>query len=637
MLKLPSTIMVSPPTMLKYEFSLTQESELHAICLLDEIRVKDGRNDCFFTAGFQNHDNRQGVKITPSTQVGETRTYEINLGSYFTGEVKYLGFILDNDNAADRTVGQSSWSNIQLYNLPSLDITLDGSTISIENHQLQYDQNQDSSPIRDNMATIDGPSINFSGNMWRAIKLPTPLAPTYLGDFVVSFDFTITEAAEIHAICFDENREYGLQNDIRNTDPRRCVATSYFQSRPNVPHVIFSDFQAREGESHRYVLNLSKLYDRMYNPINYIAFVHDNDLGDKSAGDSTYSNIAITTSLTSCLDDADFSFDLTDCTTGNFLDSVKQAMIDKGEAACGANPDPLMELFKIFDAAQETDVYKRIEKICTSAYKLDQYDFADSSLGIDEATERQLVKEYIDGGTVLNYEASNDSAVNVGYVNTEYASSRLLAMPKHHALDNCRVKAAMCCFVASKTDPEPAEDKNSDICLVNMKASRRTAHVADGYSIYQDNEPAYCEGFAWHDGGSISSATKGNALFHVSLNKMYTSAKVEQVPGAPLCGCLDRMPVVTNAACTSVETSDSVVSVTYDSAVGLFRSTFTLGNVEYGNCGGLTLAEHYESLATEGKVSSVDAAYVNERIVGHGNCPAAINSFLSQKGLAMAA
>lgn len=642
MLELPSSFAVTPATVLKFDFQVEQEAELHAICLLNQIRIKDGRNDCFFTAGLQSHSSTQGQMIEPYTHEGEMNNYEIVVGSYFTGEVQYLGILVDNDlgftgGDVERTYGQSSWSNIAVYNLPSLDIGFDGGFISIDNHQLSYDQNQDSTPIRNYMATIDHDSINFSGNVWRALELPTPLSPTDLGDFVVSFDFAVVEAAEIHAICFEENREFGDQDQPANVDPRRCVATSYFQDAPNVLNVMYSDYQTRPGESHRYVLNLSKMYDRMYGPIKYIAFVHDNDLGDKRAGDSTYSNIAITTTLTSCLDDANFAFDLDDCTVGNFLGKVQEAM--EAKATC-TSADPLIELMAIFDATQEMDVYKKIEKICTEAYKLDQYDFADNNLGIDEATERQLVKEYIDGGTVLNYETEAESAVNVGFVNSEHATSRLLSWPKHHALDNCDIGAAMCCFIASRTNPAPVTD-NSDVCYVNMKASKRTAHVAAGWSIYGEgdsSEDMYCEGFAWgNDGGSLSSALKGNALFHVGFMENFSTGSVEQVPGAPLCGCMDKMPVVTNAACTDVSAPGSVLNVSFDSAVGLFRSTFTLGNIEYGTCGDSAgLVDHYATLVGEGKATSVDVAYMQGRLVGDGGCDAAINKFLAGKGLVKA-
>ena len=107
---LPESFVVGKSTVLKFTFTLFEEEEMHAICLLDGIFVRDSRNNCFYTAGTQSIDSRMGQKIDPYTVEGQERTYEILAGSYFTGEVKYLGFILDNDIASadvDRIKGQA--------------------------------------------------------------------------------------------------------------------------------------------------------------------------------------------------------------------------------------------------------------------------------------------------------------------------------------------------------------------------------------------------------------------------------------------------------------------------------------------------------------------------------------------------
>lgn len=666
--------------------------------------------------------------------------------------------------------------------LPGLNLVLDNEVITIPNKQISYATWQDNSVDR-YMATIsdDGTSFSMSGNMWRALELPLRLTPHALGDFVVSFDFDLDVGGEVHGICFDENLIFGDADKPSNIEPRRCLSTAYLQKKQKVLDVILTNHQTRVGESHRYVLNLSKIFDRLnysngnatyaptmaptdpiislqnlgWNPvanyplgqcqgdcdtdkhcagdmkclqrsgreevpgclgkdststdycygrlsdahlwqvgnngspakgfplgecegdcdndkecgeglycfhrsalqpvpgcvgnglsnwdycvdphkpdIKYLAFINDND-ADKSVGNSTFRNIGITTELSSCLSNERFRFTLSECTAANFLDKVQELMA--GKRTCNSR-DPLLELFAIFDATQETDVYDKIQEICTEAYKTSSYDFADTSLDNNEGTERQIVKESIDGGTVWNYEDDATSAVNILRANEKYARSRLLSYPEHHALDNCDVRAAMCCFVASRNSDDP-RSSNSDVCYVDMKTSHRTAHVRDGYSIYGDStEDVYCEGFAWEsDGGSMSSALKGNALFKVGfLENLVLSGTVEQVPGAPLCGCIDRMPVVTEASCTDVTDANGVVDVSFDSSTGEFDAFFSLGNIGYGDCGGKNLVEHYESLVTDGKASPADAAYLRERIVGDGNCDGAISDFLSEKGLVMA-
>jgi len=93
------------------------------------------------------------------------------------------------------------------------------------------------------------------------------------------------------------------------------------------------------------------------------------------------------------------------------------------------------------------------------------------------------------------------------------------------------------------------------------------------------------------------------------------------------------MPVVTEAACTDVKAPSATVSVQFNSMAGRFKAQVSLGEVEYGNCDGLSLVDHYGALVDQGKASAVDAAYMGKRIVGEGGCPDAINNFLSGKGL----
>ena len=355
--------------------------------------------------------------------------------------------------------------------------------------------------------------------------------------------------------------------------------------------------------------------------------ISDNDIGDKSGGELTISNIQITTTLTSCLKDVSFAFQVSDCTVENFLAGVKTRM---DEVNCPGYHDPLLELFAFFDADYETDVYREIEHICASSYEPSEYNFAKTI-----SSQTQVVGEFIDGGTILNYEndaeGGNLAKDGSGILDSDdFAATHLLAWPKHHALDHCDIGAAMCCWVDSRS-ATPLVD-NTDVCYVDMKASKRIAHVRDGYSIYGNSSEGAvnCHGFAWGTDGVISGALKGNALFKVGfMNNLYQGqGNVEQVPGAPMCGCMDRMPVVTNAACTEVTDDTSVVDVTYDATLDTYKAKFTMGTIEYSDCG--DLSTHYKTL--EG-AESPNAKYMDTRIVGEGGCHGAINHFLAGKGL----
>merc|ERR1740121_783812 len=316
-------------------------------------------------------------------------------------------------------------------------------------------------------------------------------------------------------------------------------------------------------------------------------------------GEMEISNLHLTTNLMSCLKDVDHDFQVSDCTIPNFLAGVKAQMAENAEA-CGANPDPLLELMSHFDARDEMQGYKEIEHICRASYGASGYDFEKAI-----SSEPQVVREFIDGGTVLNYErdSEGDSLARdgAGILDADhYTADRLLAWPAHHALERCDVGAAMCCWVDSRGAGALAA--NSDVCYVDLRASRRTAHVAGGYSVYGDTAgagTARCHGFAWGtDAGSAGDALKGNALFKVGfMDHLYDDLQgnVEQIPGAPLCGCLDRMPVVTQAACTKVTDATSTVDVTYTKATSTYSAKYNMGTIEYADCGS-DLNTYYKEL-----------------------------------------
>merc|ERR1712207_123929 len=576
---------------------------------------------------------------------------------------------------------------------------------------------EDNRPISDHLIYVDstGLSATTKGNMWRAFELPEPLSIYELGDFVVSFDFSLEEAGEIHGICFETNLIFANidpPTDQEN-DSRRCLTTAYFQDLGNVPDITPTHYQTHVGGKHRYILNLSKIFIRLYGDqnaephfknlarvsasdglnecegecqsdadctgslscfqgnknfvpgcdgvrdgnnegycydpdyytkeffIRYIVFISDEDRRDskgvRSGGESSFSNIEITTSLTSCLKgQPDFSFSLNDCTADNFLAAIKAKMESTDSCTAINKNDPLLELFAMFDATEEMDVYNDIEGICSGAYKWAGYDvYDDRTLSMDADTERQITREFLDGGSVWNYGKWDDAGAEIDTaairrVNSTLAGSRMLEWPNHHALDRCDVGAAMCCTASSRDFS--GTDRNSEICYVDIAASRRSARVNDGYSIYNQDQTndVYCEAFAWGtDEGSIQSALKGNALFEIGFANMLNGS-VEQIPGAPLCGCLDRMPVVTNAKCTRVTSADSTVEVSFVGSLGVFDASFRLGEITKDDCG--DFVGHYRDLEGGG-ADTPDTSFVARRIVGAEGCANATAEFLATKRL----
>ena len=70
-------------------------------------------------------------------------------------------------------------------------------------------------------------------------------------------------------------------------------------------------------------------------------------------------------------------------------------------------------------------------------------------------------------------------------------------------------------------------------------------------TLYDANssDQAYCTGFAYEK-ESFGDAVKYNTLFHLAMEtNLYQKALVKNIPGAPLCGCAEQMPIVDNADC----------------------------------------------------------------------------------------
>jgi hypothetical protein len=91
-----------------------------------------------------------------------------------------------------------------------------------------------------------------------------------------------------------------------------------------------------------------------------------------------------------------------------------------------------------------------------------------------------------------------------------------------------------------------------------MERSPQANHVAGGFILYPDDveEDSHCHGFIWSDDDNDESKIyKANNLFNVSMeDHLRTRGYVRNVPGAPMCGCLEQMPTVERADCT--QTSD---------------------------------------------------------------------------------
>jgi len=92
-------------------------------------------------------------------------------------------------------------------------------------------------------------------------------------------------------------------------------------------------------------------------------------------------------------------------------------------------------------------------------------------------------------------------------------------------------------------------------------------HVEGGFAIFPGDSAdtgegdAHCHGFTWpEEEVSPEYRYRGNLLFYVSMyDHLETRGYVRNVPGAPMCSCIDKSPTVSRSDCTNIEVQETFV------------------------------------------------------------------------------
>ena len=144
---------------------------------------------------------------------------------------------------------------------------------------------------------------------------------------------------------------------------------------------------------------------------------------------------------------------------------------------------------------------------------------------------------------------------------------------------SCQMNTAMCCFVENINADDFVD--NSDTCRHDLSESQQSNHVKSGWGIFSGEEATHCVGFTWEE-GTDSGVYKGNSLFYSSLYQTAMNGYIGNVPGAPMCACLEQMPVVTRADCVTATGTDLSYKFTID-ADGKVAATHSV-KMSYSNC-----------------------------------------------------
>lgn len=366
---------------------------------------------------------------------------------------------------------------------------------------------------------------------------------------------------------------------------------------------------------------------------------------------------------TACFANKAIKFTVEDgeCSAGEVLEGL-QAKIDN-KNNCNHDAETELDLLTGGDGqAVLDDVTAQCEEIF--AAKIANQKYLSGSMKGDMRNERKI-EEYFDGGTDLNEERQytdeegvdtwvlqNDfSKINNFYQNT--ALKALIEYPNDMKnFEDCDIRAAYCCWIQDRqagdnngncatpydedcVDADPGD--NTDLCYVDMADGAASSHIAGGFAIFPDDEEGdvHCHGFAWgNDAEDLDTRYKGNNLFYVSMyDHFYQRGYVRGVPGAPMCGCAEQMPVASRADCTEMDISESFRYV-YDSLTQRFNVIDKGVDIEFNACQGANdnnndLEAYYERLVAEGRADQFELELLQKKLVG--DCESAIDDFVESK------
>jgi len=369
----------------------------------------------------------------------------------------------------------------------------------------------------------------------------------------------------------------------------------------------------------------------------------------------------------SCLTLSGFTVSTEHC---NF-DALSAALEDIISLEC-PHADGDRELSSIF-SGDETVAREQIKQACKNAWDNHKVKYEYPWSEVTRYGEK-WDKEYYDGKSGWNevYETivdaidpddpGNHLKEDAGRVRSLFegeASYYPLEVPTHlDNFDNCELRSMMCCWTADRqandnngncatpyddncVDADPGD--NTDLCSVDMSRTPKHNYVDGGFAMFSgDNNsgegPIHCHGLAWgKDEMDADARYKANNLFFVSMyDHMYQRGYVRNVPGAPMCGCVEKMPKVSRSDCTEIDAEEQWL-FTWDTEAGAFSAELEKSELNFNACRGYqnnnnNLEAFYRRLAAEDRVSFEDFSKFKETVVGDNRCQRTIDSDIIDVG-----
>jgi len=372
---------------------------------------------------------------------------------------------------------------------------------------------------------------------------------------------------------------------------------------------------------------------------------------------------------TQCIDAAGYDFHINgECNLENFKASFQETVFDNPlrNPSCSHSIDA--ELALQLDTT-EVGLAEAVKVVCKAAQD------AKPTITLDEIPyERdgaKFVERYYDGGTNWNIETETllypsdgetpeqvlrtDAARVKSYY--ESAQDEPFVWPDlpQFDLDKCALKSAMCCWPQDRqandnngncakpyddncVDRDPGD--NTDLCSADLSYAPENNFIsANGFTRYRHNNegPIHCHGFAWaNDEQDTISRYKANNLFYVSMyDHMHQRGYVRNIPGAPMCGCQETMPIASRSDCTQVDVTERY---RFEKTADGWEGEIEQADLDFNACqaagGNNDLEDYYQRLVDEGKVTAEQQTEFKKYIVGDNQCDDVFPTLMDNKGLA---
>jgi hypothetical protein len=184
---------------------------------------------------------------------------------------------------------------------------------------------------------------------------------------------------------------------------------------------------------------------------------------------------------------------------------------------------------------------------------------------------------------------------------------------------SCDLNTVMCCFTddSKMSSFLDNSDGTTGVCHHELELSPESNHIEEGWSVFPGSETStHCTGFTWNDG---EEELLGNMMYDISLKNTIEKGYVKGVPGAPMCGCVEHMPVVEEASCRTASRGDITYTFTLDADEGVRAENSAA--ITYDDCkSGSTVIDLAAAYKANQAGDTAKEALIDAHLVGSNGC-----------------